>query len=94
MLTLAVGSALALRLGPYVHLPKSFIAFYGIDSVRFTAPVKLGDTIHSVNKVRELVVKDRERGILQYASEVRNQRDETVVVWTSRMLVGRRPETT
>jgi len=36
MLTLCVGSALIFRLGPFVALPKSFIAFYGMDSVRFT----------------------------------------------------------
>jgi acyl dehydratase len=91
MLTLAVGSALVLRLGPHVYIPKSFIAFYGMERVRFTKPVMLGDTIHSVNRVAELTVKDDRRGILEWAGEVRNQRDETVVAWTSRMLVGRRP---
>jgi acyl dehydratase len=91
MLTFAVGSALVLRLGPYVYIPKSFIAFYGIDNVRFTRPVMLGDTIHSVNRVEQLIVKDESRGILQYSGEIHNQRNETVAVWTSRMLVGRRP---
>lgn len=92
MLTLAIGSTLVLRLGPHVYLPKSFIAFYGIEKVRFTRAVMLGDTIHSVNRVEQLIVKDAARGILQYHGEVRNQRDETVLVWTARMLVGRRPE--
>ena len=40
MLVLVIGSALQLRLGPYASLPKSFIAFYGIDKVRFTNPVR------------------------------------------------------
>jgi 3-hydroxybutyryl-CoA dehydratase len=91
MLTLAIGSTLVLRLGPYIYLPKSFIAFYGIEKVRFTRPVMLGDTIHSVNRVEQLIVKDDTRGILQYHGEVHNQRDEPVLVWTSRMMVGRRP---
>jgi 3-hydroxybutyryl-CoA dehydratase len=91
MLTFAVGSALVLRLGPYVYIPKSFIAFYGIEKVRFTRPVMLGDTIHSVNRVEQLIVKDHSRGILEYSGQIRNERDEPVVVWTSRMLVGRRP---
>lgn len=91
MLTLAIGSTLVLRLGPYAYIPRSFIAFYGIEHVRFTRPVMFGDTIHSVNRVEELTVKDDTRGILQYHGEIRNQRDEPVVVWTSRMLVGRRP---
>jgi 3-hydroxybutyryl-CoA dehydratase len=91
MLTLAVGSTLVLRLGPHVYIPKSFIAFYGMDRVRFTKPVMFGDTIHSVNRVAQLIVKDDLRGILEWASEVLNQRDETVLAWSSRMLVGRRP---
>jgi len=91
MLTFAVGSTLVLRLGPYVYIPKSFIAFYGIDNVRFTRPVMLGDTIRSINRVEQLIIKDDGRGILQYSGEIRNQRDETVLVWSSRMLVGRRP---
>jgi len=91
MLTLAIGSALVLRLGPHQYLPRSFIAFSGMDRVRFIKPVMFGDTIHSINRVEELIVKDATRGILQWAGEVRNQRDETVLVWKSRMLVGRRP---
>jgi len=91
LLTFAVGSALALRLGPHVYLPKNFIAFYGIEQVRFTRPVKIGDTIHSVNRVARLITKDDVRGILEYESEIRNQHSETVLTWTSRMLVGRRP---
>jgi 3-hydroxybutyryl-CoA dehydratase len=94
MLTFAVGSALVLRLGPYVYIPKSFIAFYGIDKVRFTRPVMFGDTIHSVNRVDELIIKDHGRGILQYYGEIQNERDAPVIVWTSRMLVGRRPSST
>ena len=91
MLTLILGSTLVLRLGPHVYLPKSFIAFYGIDRVRFTAPVKIGDTIHAVNRVKDLALKDEERGILHYDGTVLNQRDETVLVWEVRMLVGCRP---
>jgi len=45
MLTLCVGSALMFRLGMYAALPKSFIAFYGMDSVRFVGATKIGDTI-------------------------------------------------
>ena len=92
MLTLIIGSTLVLRLGPNVYLPKSFIAFYGIDRVRFTAPVRIGDTIHAVNRVKDLTPKDKKRGILHYDGEVLNQQDQTVLVWEARMLVGRRPD--
>jgi acyl dehydratase len=91
MLTLIIGSTLVLRLGPHVYIPERFIAFYGIERVRFTAPVKLGDTIHSINRVTALVVKDESRGVLKYEGEVRNQHGEVVLVWGSQMLVERRP---
>lgn len=91
MLTFSIGMVLVLRLGQHLYLPKYFIALSGIDGLRFTAPVKLGDTIHSVNRVAALHVKDAERGVLQYESEIVNQDEKTVVRWTSRMLVARRP---
>lgn len=91
MLTMSIGMVLVLRLGQNIYLPKYFIAMTGIDGLRFTAPVKLGDTIHSVNRVVGLDVKDASRGVLQYESEIRNQGGTTVVRWTSRMLVARRP---
>jgi acyl dehydratase len=93
MLTMAIGMVLVLRLGQNVYLPRHFIAMSGIDRIRFTAPVKLGDTIHSVNRVAALDVKDATRGVLQYESEILNQDNTTVVRWTSRMLVARRPGT-
>ena len=38
-----------------------------------------------------LDIKDASRGVLQYESEILNQDGKTVVRWTSRMLVARRP---
>ena len=92
MLTLCVGSALIFRLGPFVALPKSFIAFYGMDSVRFTGPVKFGDTIHCVVQVEKLEAKDDRTGVIVSKNFIRNQRDEDVVVYTTRALVGRKPK--
>jgi 3-hydroxybutyryl-CoA dehydratase len=91
MLTMSIGMVLVLRLGQNLYLPKHFIALSGIDGLRFTAPVRFGDTIHSVNRVAALDVKDATRGVLQYDSEILNQDNKTVVRWTSRMLVARRP---
>lgn len=91
MLTLSVGMVLVLRLGPSLYLPSGFIAMSGIDNVRFLKPVRFGDTIHSVNRVAALEHKGEQRGILQYSSEILNQHDQPVLVWTSRMLVARRP---
>ncbi|MCX7635222.1 MAG: MaoC/PaaZ C-terminal domain-containing protein [Syntrophales bacterium] len=91
MLSLCVGSALIFRLGPYVAIPKSFIAFYGMDSVRFTGPVKIGDTIRCEVTVEKLDIKDEKAGIIVAKNTIKNQRNEDVVVYTTRALVGRRP---
>ncbi len=92
MLGLVIGSALAARLGPYAVLPKSFIAFYGMDSVRFTAPLRIGDTIHCETKVTELLAKDDSRGVITNENVIKNQRGEALIVYVAKILVGRRPK--
>lgn len=91
-LTLCVGMSLLLRLGPYVGMPKSFIAFYGYDSVRFTYPVKIGDTIHTECEIEALEMKDDKRGIIVAKNTIKNQRGETVVVCITRAMAGRKPQ--
>lgn len=88
---MSIGMVLALRLGQNSYLPKHVIAMSGIDRLRFTAPVKRGDTIHAINRVAALGVKDTTRGVPQYESEIVNQDEDSVVRWSSRMLVARRP---
>ena len=90
MLILAVGSALIFRLGPNVALPKSFIAFYGMDSVRFVGPVKIGDTIHCEVEITELKEKNNLHGVIVAKNFIKNQRNEDVVVYTTRALAGRK----
>jgi acyl dehydratase len=82
--------ALPFRLGPYVVLPKSFIAFYGMENVRFTAPVKIGDTIRCEMKIKSLTEKDAKRGIVEAENIIKNQRNEDVIVYTTKILVGRK----
>ncbi|MEW6441280.1 MAG: MaoC/PaaZ C-terminal domain-containing protein [bacterium] len=91
MLVLVIGSALGFRLGQYVFLPKSFIAFYGMDSVRYTGPVKIGDTIRLEVEVTELKGKDAERGIVTTRNAIKNQRGEDCCIFVSKILCGRRP---
>ncbi|MGD1152897.1 MAG: MaoC/PaaZ C-terminal domain-containing protein [Syntrophales bacterium] len=90
MLSLVVGMALLFRLGPYVILPKSFIAFYGMENIRFTAPVKIGDTIHCEMKIKSLTEKDAKRGIVEAENIIKNQRNKDVIVYTTKILVGRK----
>ena len=90
MLSLVVGMALLFRLGPYVVLPKSFIAFYGMENVRFTGPVKIGDTIHCEMTIKSLAEKDAKRGIIEAENVIKNQRDQEVIVYVTKILVGRK----
>jgi acyl dehydratase len=90
MLGLTLGSALIFRLGPYVFTPKKFIAFYGMDKIRFTAPIKIGDTIRCEAKVAELKEKDKATGTISYEASIKNQRDETCVIFSPKILVGRK----
>jgi acyl dehydratase len=67
----------------------AFIAFYGIENVRFTAPVKIGDTIHVEAEVIDK--KDRgDNGVITLRELVKNQRGEDVTVWTVRALLAKR----
>lgn len=90
MLTLCIGSALLFRLGQYVALPRSFVAFYGMDSVRFVGPVKIGDTIHCEMEVVALEEKDEKRGIIVAHNAIKNQHGQEVVAYVTRALVGRK----
>jgi acyl dehydratase len=90
MLGLSVGSALVFRLGPHIFTPKKFIAFYGMEKIRFTAPIKIGDTIRCEATVSEMKERDEKTGTIAYEAKIRNQRDEDCVVFTPKMLVGRK----
>lgn len=93
MLTLNIGMALPFRLGSYSsYLPKSFIAFYGMDKVRFIAPTRIGDTIHCEVEVVEITNKDRERGVLTTQQYIKNQSGELLVTYIIKVLCGKRPE--
>lgn len=89
-LVLVVGSALLFRWGQYVVLPKSFIAFDGRESVRFASPVRIGDTIQCEARVKSLSEKDEKRGIIELESFAKNQKEEIVSTYISKILVARR----
>jgi acyl dehydratase len=92
MLTLSVGMVLPFRLGPYSSfLPRSFIAFYGMESVRFTGPTKIGDTIHCEVEVADITDKGIERGVLTTQNRIVNQRGELLVTYVIKVLCGKKP---
>lgn len=85
MLVLAIATGLVNQLGLYEG---TTLALLGMDRIRWTAPVKLGDTIHAVLTVKETRKSSKpDRGVLVVDVAVRNQRDETVcqAEWTTLM---------
>lgn len=87
MLTLSVASGLALRA---TQTPKlEVLAFLGMDNVRFTAPVFIGDTIRVESEVVEArPSKSRPgAGILKFRNVVKNQRDEVVATYDTALMV-------
>jgi len=92
LLTLSVASGLALRAkkSPYFEV----VALLGLDNVRFTAPVFIGDTIRVESEVVEArPSKSRPgTGILRFRNAVRNQRDEVVATYETALMVRIEPE--
>ena len=72
--------AIAAGLLYQLHLyDDTLIAFLGFDSLKFTKPVKPGDTIHARIKVLEKRETSRpERGVMKRQLQVLNQRGEVV----------------
>jgi acyl dehydratase len=92
MLTLTLGSALCMWMGPNTYSPKSFIAFIQMDNIRISNPTKIGDTLHWEGAVANLEPKSKGRGVITFDCEIRNQRNELCLTYTHKMLVGQRPK--
>jgi acyl dehydratase len=88
MLTLSIASGLAIRARQHFE----GLTFLGIDNVRFTAPVFIGDTVRVESEVLEAKTsKSRpETGILKFKNTVKNQRDEAVATWETVLMVPTR----
>jgi acyl dehydratase len=94
LLTLSVVSGLWHRLGLYDDQTQhTLVAFCGIDKLRFTAPVRPGDTIGVKLKITDK--QDRgEDGLVSFLNEVTNQDDKVVLVFTAHLLFKKRSDTT
>lgn len=89
--TLALSFRLFYDLGLVVD---SNIVGPGMDEVRWTAPVKPGDTIRTAVEVieaRESRSKP-DRGTVRFQFTVLNQRDETVMTYLAITIIRKRPE--
>lgn len=91
MLVLSVGMAQLFRISTDTILAKEFVAFYGMDKVRFTAPTFIGDTIKAQATVIEIDYKKPDSGVLLYDVVISNQNDETVCRFDMKLFVARKP---
>jgi 3-hydroxybutyryl-CoA dehydratase len=66
------------------------IAFYGVDKLRFTKPVFIGDTIRVVKKVAGREEKGTGRGVVTFETTVLNQNNEPVLVYSDKVLLKAR----
>ncbi|BDG62300.1 MaoC/PaaZ C-terminal domain-containing protein [Caldinitratiruptor microaerophilus] len=87
----AVGERWVAGTGLLHIAPDRLVAFYGMDRVRFTAPVFIGDTIHRELEAEGLEERGPGDDIGVVGQRIVNPRGETVAVATLRMLVRRRP---
>jgi 3-hydroxybutyryl-CoA dehydratase len=83
--------AMAVGLGVQMNqVQDTVIAFYGVDRLRFTSPVFIGDTIHVVKKVTALQLKEPGRGLVTFETQVFNQNDELVLIYSDKLLLKTR----
>jgi 3-hydroxybutyryl-CoA dehydratase len=69
--------------------PETILALYGVDRVRFTRPVFIGDTLHVEMAIARKHSRGSDRGFVTLAVDVKNQRNETVAAFSSTLLVRR-----
>ena len=87
-LIFSISTGLAVRMAP----PNpAVVAFYGVDKLRFTRPVFIGDTIRAVKRVAEKDEKGGKRGVVTFETTVRNQHGNAVLVYRDKTLFLRRP---
>jgi 3-hydroxybutyryl-CoA dehydratase len=83
--------AIAVGLGVQMNqVQDTVIAFYGVDRLRFTGPVFIGDTIHVMKKVAALQLKEPGRGLVTFETQVFNQRGELVLIYSDKLLLKTR----
>ena len=88
-LVYAIAAGLIFQLHLY---DDTLIAFLGFDSLKFTNPVKAGDTIHAKLKVLEKRESSRaDRGVMKRQLQVFNQRGEMVQDAVQAFLLKRKP---
>ena len=71
---------LSIQSGLFPLYDMAIVAFYGIESVRFINPAKIGDTLHLEIEVVDKKDKTEKAGIVTFQTIVKNQKEEDVVI--------------
>jgi acyl dehydratase len=88
--TLAIGFRMFLNTGV---LAGTSFGSPGMDDLRWTQPVRPGDTLHTIARIIDArpSASKPDRGIVRAAFRVINQRDEDVLTFATTVFVARRP---
>ncbi len=87
-LVYAIAAGLLFQLHLY---DDTLIAFLGFESLRFTKPVKIGDTIHAMVTVTELTETSKtDRGVMKRLLQVINQDGDVVQEGVQAFLLHRK----
>ena len=87
VLVFAMAAGLSVQVS---RIQDTVIAFYGIDKLRFTRPVFIGDTIHVVKRVMAKEPRGEGRGLVTFETSVLNQRGELVIIYSDKVLLKTR----
>jgi 3-hydroxybutyryl-CoA dehydratase len=70
---------------------ETVLALYGLDRVRFVAPVFIGDTVHLEMEAIDKKERDDGTGVVGFDFRMVNQRGEPVIVSVYRLWMKKRP---
>ncbi len=87
-LVFSISTGLAMNLLPP---DEALVAFLGVDSLRFTRPVFLGDTIRLRTRVAAKQDHDSKRGLVTFENTVVNQAGQAVLVYSPKVIYLRQP---
>lgn len=88
-LTLCLGIGLITRLGWFDGTVKAFL---GLDKLRLTAPVFIGDTIRAEVEIMETRLSRKGEGIVKIRPVIYNQRNEKVGEFEMTLIIERKGE--
>jgi len=83
-LIFSISTGMMVQMTPH---QEAIVAFYGVDKLRFVAPVFIGDTIHVSQKIVEKQQKNAERGVVAFENTVLKQDGTAAVVYIARLMV-------